>query len=133
MVNNTNGDFMYMFLKYGLTFLVGGGTYCMVELLTRARTHYSMFFCGGLSILILYAVYYNNKSINPFLFGLIAAIVITSLEFLFGIVFNILLSLNVWDYSNLPFNLFGQISVPFSIIWYFAGIGLYLIFSVIKI
>lgn len=26
---------------------------------------------------------------------------------------------NVWDYSNMPFNLLGQICLPFTVIWFF--------------
>ena len=41
-----------------------------------------------------------------------------TLELIFGIIFNINLGMNVWDYSDLPFNLFGQICLPFMIAWF---------------
>ncbi len=124
---------MDMFFIYGTAFLVGGSSYCAIELATRARTHYSMFFCGGLAILILFAIYIHNRRINPLLFSLIATITITSLELLFGIIFNIFLKMNVWDYSGVPLNLLGQICVPYSLLWMLAGFGLYIVFRLIRI
>lgn len=50
--------------------------------------------------------------------AIIGMIIITVLEFVIGIVFNLLLKENVWDYSNMPFNILGQICVPFSVIWF---------------
>ena len=35
---------------------------------------------------------------------------------------NIILQWNVWDYSNVPFNVMGQICLPFSIIWFFLSL-----------
>lgn len=45
-------------------------------------------------------------------------VLITVIEFIIGIVFNIILKENVWDYSNMPLNIMGQICVPFSAIWF---------------
>ena len=49
----------------------------------------------------------------------ISALIITVLEFLSGLLLNVYLGLNIWDYSHLPFNLMGQVCLPFSIIWFF--------------
>lgn len=124
---------MNPYLLYSLAFFIGGNLYCGIELLYRARTHYSMFFCAGLAIMILLAVFVNNKSISPIAFALIAAATITSLEFLFGVIFNMWLKMNVWDYSNVPLNLFGQICLPFSLIWFVFGIIIYYAFRLLKI
>ena len=42
---------------------------------------------------------------------------ITGVEFIFGCIFNISLGMNVWNYDNMPFNLFGQICLPFAFAW----------------
>lgn len=81
--------------------------------------------------MILLYIYLNNKNISPFLFALYAAITITLLEFIFGIVFNQLLKMNVWDYSGVPLNVLGQICLPFSLIWYGFGIIIYYGFKLI--
>lgn len=54
---------------------------------------------------------------------LIGAMIITTLEFIAGIIVNIILEWNVWDYSNVPFNILGQICIPFCIIWFFLSLS----------
>ena len=49
--------------------------------------------------------------------ALIGAAIITSLEFLAGLVVNRLLGWNVWDYSGMPLNVLGQICVPYMLLW----------------
>lgn len=49
---------------------------------------------------------------------LFGAVIITAVEFIFGIIFNILLDMNVWNYENVPFNILGQICLPYSILWF---------------
>lgn len=49
---------------------------------------------------------------------LLGAVIITVIEFIFGVVFNIIFHMNVWNYENTPFNLFGQICLPYSILWF---------------
>ena len=48
----------------------------------------------------------------------ISSIIITTLEFIFGVILNIWLKLGIWDYSNMPYNLCGQICLLFSILWF---------------
>ena len=45
------------------------------------------------------------------------ALSITSVEFCFGIIFNCILQQNVWDYSQMPLNLMGQICLPYTLLW----------------
>ena len=124
---------MYYYILYGLAFLIGGNVYCLIELIYRSKTHYSMFFCAGLAVIIMLFIYRSNKAISPVIFGLIASLVITALEFIFGIVFNLFLNEKVWDYSNTPLNIMGQICLPFSVIWFFFGLLLLFIFKSVKI
>lgn len=124
---------MKSYLLYSIWFILGGNTYCIIELLYRQRTHYSMFFCSGLAVIIMLYIYQSFITINPIIFGIMASIVITSLEFIFGIIFNIIFKMNVWDYSNTPFNILGQICLPFSLIWFGFGLILYYIFSFLKV
>ena len=53
---------------------------------------------------------------------LIGCTVITVLEFITGCVVNLWLGWNVWDYSDLKFNILGQISLFSSIGWYFISL-----------
>ena len=45
------------------------------------------------------------------------AFIITAVEFVFGVIFNIWLGLNVWDYSDEPLNFLGQICPGFVLMW----------------
>jgi uncharacterized membrane protein len=47
---------------------------------------------------------------------------VTAVEFVFGILFNLILKMNVWDYSNMPLNILGQICPLFTLMW--AGIAI---------
>ncbi len=42
---------------------------------------------------------------------------ITAAEFAAGCILNLGLGLAVWDYSDMPFQLLGQICLPYSILW----------------
>lgn len=50
--------------------------------------------------------------------ALVCAALVTVTEFAAGCVLNLWLGLNVWDYSALPFNLLGQICLPFFFVWF---------------
>lgn len=42
---------------------------------------------------------------------------ITGIEYIFGVIFNIILKKNVWDYSRMPFNISGQVCILYSFFW----------------
>ena len=43
--------------------------------------------------------------------------IITCFEFMAGCILNLWLDLGIWDYSQMPFNIMGQICLAFSIAW----------------
>lgn len=107
-------------LKEFILFLIGGGIYYLFEILWRGYSHWTMFILGGICFVIIGLLneqYDYNMPLVEQMFS--SMIIITTLEFISGVILNIILKLNIWDYSNLPFNLFGQICIPFMIIWFF--------------
>lgn len=50
--------------------------------------------------------------------ALACAALVTIVELTTGLVLNVALGLMVWDYSGLPFNLWGQICPQFSLLWF---------------
>lgn len=103
-----------------LLFLAGGSVYPLLEILWRGCTHISMIFAGGICLCLI--DYICNQRMDGFsLFSRCCAggAVITCVELAAGVVVNLGLGLCVWDYSSLPLNLFGQICLPFSILWIF--------------
>lgn len=98
--------------------IIGGALYVGVELLWRGHSHWTMFVLGGICFLILGAI---NEAI-PWCMALwkqvlIGTSIITALEFITGCIVNLWLGWNVWDYSNVPLNILGQICVPYIILW----------------
>ena len=102
-------------------FTAGFAGYPLLELLWRGKTHWSMALAGGLAGLLLFPV---CTKLGAKRICLKTAAVITAIELIFGIVFNIILRKNVWDYSEKPCNFRGQICLPYSILWFLLGIPL---------
>ena len=106
-------------LKFLILFVFGGVIYFLIEILWRGYSHWTMFLLGGLCFVIVGAI--NNYIPWKMKFEkqmAIGAIIITILEFIVGVVVNLILKWNIWDYSMLPFNILGQICLPFSLIWF---------------
>lgn len=106
-------------IKYAVLFFFGGLVYYLIEILWRGYSHWTMIILGGLCFVVVGLI--NN--ILPWnmvieLQALIGAVLITSLEFVVGLIVNVNLGWDIWDYSNVPFNFLGQICLPFSLLWY---------------
>jgi len=97
-------------------FLAGGGAYVGLELLWRGRSHVSMFFLGGVCFLLLGGI---NEAAPMGLFwqSFLGAGIITVLEFSCGMIVNVALGLNVWNYKDLPLNCKGQVCLPYFLLW----------------
>ena len=109
-------------LKYIYLFIVGGLIYTTLEVIFRGYTHWTMGMVGGICFIFLGLINEVLPWNTPLtLQMLIGSIIITSIEFISGCILNIWLKMGVWDYSNLPFNILGQICLPFSILWYFVS------------
>lgn len=99
-------------------FLAGGAIYGLIEVLWRGYTHPSMVFAGGLCLLLIHIVNQKLHSKNILLKCLSGAVIITTVEFTVGVIVNLVLKLNVWDYSAMPGNVLGQICPLFSLMWF---------------
>ena len=109
---------MKKILYYVYLFTLFGYSYCTVEIIWRGRTHYSMFFAGGIIGLLFIALSIKSKKAPLFKKCLLGTIIITAVELIFGGIFNVKYNMNVWNYSSLPFNFMGQICLPYSILWF---------------
>lgn len=105
-----------------ILFGIGGLIYVLIELIARGRSHWSMFIVGGLAFFLIGCINEKCRKMPLVRQMLIGAIVITALEFVCGCIVNLWLGWNVWDYSNMPFNLLGQICLPFTAIWFFLSV-----------
>ena len=92
--------------------------YGLLEMLWRGHTHWSMVLAGGLALLLIHLLNERLSARSLWVRCLIGATLITSIEFVAGIIFNIWLGMNVWDYSAMKFNLLGQICPMFFAVWF---------------
>ena len=105
-------------MLYWVLFLVGGGLYVALEFFWRGFSHVSMFFAGGVCLVLLSGVAARFSQLPLLVLCLFGALIITSVEFITGAVVNVRLGLRVWDYSHLPLNVYGQICVRYSLLWF---------------
>lgn len=98
-------------------FALGGAYYCILELLWRGRTHWTMLLMGGTAVTVLYLVFSNKLHLPMAVKCLICAALVTVAEFICGCIVNLWLGWDVWDYSDRKFNLLGQICPLFSLFW----------------
>ncbi len=104
--------------KTGLIlFSIGASGYGILEILWRGFTHWSMLCAGGICFVFFAEIGEKCKKLSIVSKAIIGSFVVTAVEFIFGVVFNIILKKNVWDYSKMPLNLFGQICLVYSCFW----------------
>ena len=92
--------------------------YVTFEVFFRERSHVSMFILAGLVFIIvglLNELWDWNTSLIAQVF--VGVCIATAGEFITGCIVNLSLHLNVWDYSNLPGNILGQICPQFILLW----------------
>lgn len=109
--------------KYLILGIIGGVTYIMIELLYRSYTHWSMFIVSSIAFILIGLINeFISWDMKLWKQMLIGSGIVTILEFVSGYILNIKLGWYIWDYSTLPFNLVGQICLPFSIAWFFISL-----------
>ena len=109
-----------------LIFILGGAAYGLLETRFRGYTHWTMVLTGGACVLTLYLLSGWLLSMNLVLSAMAGAVIITIYEFCVGVIVNLRLGWDVWDYSSLPGNILGQICPTFTLAWFmlcFAFLG----------
>ena len=118
---------MKKIIKYLTLFLIGGAFYYALEVLFRGYSFPAMAVCGGLCFIICGVLNEKDRCMPLVLQQLIAAFGITMIEFASGLILNVWLKLNMWDYSNMPGNIFGQICPEVTALWFFlSAVGIFL-------
>lgn len=102
-----------------LLFVVGGKLYTLIEILWRGFSHWTMFCLGGGCFVIMgllneYRFSWKDALLKQ---ATVSAGIITATEFITGCIVNVWCGWAVWDYSELPFNLLGQICLYYSLLW----------------
>lgn len=103
--------------KYSVLLSYGGMIYMTIELLYDGTTSVSMAYCGALAfcgvglinnIFPWYLPIWLQSIVGSFF-------IITPLEYLFGILFN--MDYSIWDYRNNFLNVNGFICLKFTLLW----------------
>lgn len=111
-------DSVRAIFKALILFIIGGLVYVGIELLWRGYSHWTMGLVGGFCFLILGELNEHLEwEMSIILQSILGATCITIIEFISGCIINLVFKLNVWDYSDLPFNLFGQVCLLFWFLW----------------
>lgn len=103
--------------------LTGGILYFYLEILFRGYSHYSMIICGGACFVAVGNIGRRiiesdiNNILKVLIIMTVGSFVISILELFTGYIVNIKFNMQVWDYTDLPFNYKGQVCVLFSGIW----------------
>lgn len=115
--------------KFIILFLTGGMGYCLLEILWRGYTHWTMFLLGGFCFYTLFIIFSHMENTPIITKAIIGGSVITVAEFITGCIVNLLLKWNVWSYSASPYNILGQVCLPYSILWVLLSIPIALLFK----
>jgi len=113
--------YSYSNLKKDIVLIIIMGTiYMALEGIWRGWTHISMLVVGGISAFLIgklneHPAFYNRKMWEQCSIG---TGIVLALEFTSGMILNVWLKLGIWDYSNTWGNLYGQICLPYAVLWF---------------
>jgi uncharacterized membrane protein len=100
-----------------------GLIYLLIEVLYKGNTYWQMAIIGGVAGMLVGLI---NKVLpwkTPlWQQGIIGMFIATICEFIGGCYLNLHMHYNMWSYSGLPFNLYGQICIYFSLAWFFVAL-----------
>lgn len=105
-------------MEYIYAFLFGMVGYPLLEILWRGYTHITMAFAGGICLSALYFISVRFGYLGNLADAAIGCAVITAVELVFGLVFNVAAGMNIWDYSSKPYNFMGQICAEYVFLWF---------------
>lgn len=132
MLFSTQGLIRNSYVKAILFIIIGGFAYCGIEVLTRGYSHISMFFTGGICFLLVGGLSYMMGENVPLVVKMfLGALIITVAELFTGLIVNVWLDLNVWDYSRQKYNYMGQVCLMFSAIWFLLSLPLMGIYRIL--
>ena len=97
---------------------LGGTLYYMIEIIFRGYSHWSMFLLGGICFIFFAQQGLWTKWREPLWKQVLwCTAFVVSAEFITGIIVNKVMGWNVWNYTDQPFHLMGQICFPFAVLF----------------
>jgi len=101
-----------------LLIFIMGALYMVLEGLWRGWTNISMLVVGGLCGYIVGKLNEQRVFYRMWEQCLLGTVIILLIEFISGMLLNVYLQLGIWDYSDIWGNLYGQICIPYAILWF---------------
>lgn len=96
----------------------GGSLYYLIEIGFRGYSHWTMFMLGGLALTFCSFQGEVMHWSEPLWLQIFRAVLfLISLEFTTGIICNKWLKIGIWDYRDQSFQLWGQICLPFIVLF----------------
>lgn len=104
--------------EYLVLGVLGGTFYYTFEMVFRGFSHWSMFLLGGVCLVFFAQQGLWVKWQDPVWRQVVrCTLFVIAGEFITGIIVNKWMGWGVWDYSDQPFQLLGQICLPFAILF----------------
>lgn len=116
-------------MEQAVIFIFGAINYVALETLWRGYSHWTMAIAGGICTVMIYVLNKECANMHMIYKCISGAVIITSVEFITGVIVNIVLKWNVWDYSQQPFNFLGQICLEYFIYWFLLCIPIIKLFN----
>lgn len=104
--------------EHALFAVLGGLLYVLIELIWRGHSHWTMAVLGGVCFVAIGLLNEVWPRMPMLLQMALGALIVTAAELVTGLIVNIWLGWQVWDYSGLPLNVMGQICLPFTAAWF---------------
>lgn len=103
-----------------LLIFIMGSLYMVLEGVWRGWTHISMLVVGGISAFLIGRLnenprFYDRKMWQECIIG---TGIVLILEFTSGMILNVWLKLDIWNYGNMPGSLYGQVCLPYAVLWF---------------
>lgn len=73
---------------------------------------------GGICFAAIVSLFERKSHLKWYYKALLGAGIITTAEFLVGVMVNLVFAWQVWDYSAMKFNILGQICPQFTFLWF---------------
>ena len=104
--------------KYFFLYIIGGAIYYNIEILWRGYSHWTMFVLGGIAFLFCGIINEFTTWEYPLWKQVLRAdAFVVMAEFITGCIVNLWLGWNVWDYSDLKWNILGQSCPQFALLF----------------
>ncbi len=121
-------------IEHLILFLIGGISYYCIEILWSGSSHPAMIIVGGICFVTIGLIdkYYFASKRSILIRLSVSSLIITILELISGIILNLGLGLDIWDYSSFSFNVMGQICLRYSMYWFFLSLPAIIFYNYIE-